>query len=127
MNELTQAKASEILQRYATEGNQALADALMDKDGGEALGEMITHHLRGFAAERVLTLNASTRLGIELNAADADAEEVVEDNGLAFETLNDGLDSQEEPIVQELTHDDGGVEPAEEQELLMDDIASSTK
>jgi hypothetical protein len=127
MNELSQRRAAEILEAYATKGNQAIIEALDNEDGGEALGEMIIHHLRGFAAEHQLTLNASARLGIEVTAASEDAEEVVEDNGFSFDTLNDGSESQEEPIVQELTHDDGGVEPADEQELLMDDISSSTK
>ena len=41
-------------------------------------------------------------------------------NGVAFDTMVDGDPSQTEPEVQELTHDDGGVEKAPEQELLMD-------
>ncbi len=43
-------------------------------------------------------------------------------DGSAFETLTDGDPSQDEPIVQELTEDDGGIQPADEQSLLMDDI-----
>ncbi len=43
-------------------------------------------------------------------------------DGSAFETLTDGDPDQDEPIVQLLTEDDGGIEPASEQPLLMDDI-----
>ena len=43
-------------------------------------------------------------------------------DGSAFETLNDGDPDQDEPLVQDLTKDDGDIQPADEQVLLMDDI-----
>jgi hypothetical protein len=43
-------------------------------------------------------------------------------NGVAYETLVDGDPSQSKPIVQEVTDNDGGVQEAEENQLLQDDI-----
>ena len=44
--------------------------------------------------------------------------------GVVFETLIDGDPSQHKPMVQEVTNDDGGIEPPDEQQLLIDDISS---
>lgn len=46
-------------------------------------------------------------------------------DGTAYDTLIDGERSQVDPEVQELTHDDGGVETAPEKHLLMDDLVPS--
>ena len=47
------------------------------------------------------------------------------EDGVAFDTLVDGDPSTDEPEVQKVTHDDGGIEKADpDQELLMDDIAN---
>ena len=44
-------------------------------------------------------------------------------DGQAFDTLNDGEpEDGEEPMVQELTHDDGGVEEDPTKNLLNDDL-----
>ncbi len=43
--------------------------------------------------------------------------------GVIFDTLVDGDPRQEEPEVQEDTHDDGGIETPPEQALLVDDIS----
>lgn len=43
-------------------------------------------------------------------------------DGVAFDTLIDGEPSDNDPVVQEVTKDDGGVEKPAEQELLNDDI-----
>lgn len=64
-------------------------------------------------------------------AADVDdTTEGLEDplsTGEQFETLVDGEpDGEDTPEVQELTHDDGGVEEPSEQELLRDDLVPST-
>ena len=46
-------------------------------------------------------------------------------DGVAFDTLIDGDPATDEPEVQKVTHDDGGIEKADpDQELLMDDIAN---
>lgn len=53
------------------------------------------------------------------------AEENPLEEGVAFDTLVDGDPSTDEPVVQEVTHDDGGIEKADpDQDLLMDDIAN---
>ena len=44
------------------------------------------------------------------------------DGGASFDMLIDGEPEDEQPIVQELTQDDAGVEPSPEQELLVDDL-----
>ena len=44
------------------------------------------------------------------------------DSGVAFDTFIDGEPDTDTPEVQELTRDDGGIEPPEEQSLLMDDL-----
>ena len=64
-----------------------------------------------------MKIQARTRLEATVVEADLDMED-----GVAFDTLIDGDPSQEEPEVQELTRDDGGIEEAPEQSLLMDDI-----
>ena len=43
--------------------------------------------------------------------------------GVIFDTLIDGDPSTETPIVQDVTRDDGGITPPDEQALLMDDIS----
>ncbi len=43
-------------------------------------------------------------------------------DGVAFETLMDGADDAGTPLIQKLTNDDGGFEPAEEQPLLIDTL-----
>ena len=43
--------------------------------------------------------------------------------GVAFETLIDGDPRTTTPLVQDVTRDDGGVTPPDEQPLLMDDIS----
>jgi len=53
---------------------------------------------------------------------DDPVDELIEDNGTSFDTMIDGDPSKEEPVVQKLTHDDGGVETPEEKHLLMDDL-----
>lgn len=45
-------------------------------------------------------------------------------NGDAFDMLIDGDPSEEEPIVQELTNSDGGVEAPADQSLLRDDVSN---
>lgn len=44
-------------------------------------------------------------------------------DGTAYQTLIDGDPDTEDPIVQNVTRDDGGVVAPEEQDLLMDDIS----
>lgn len=44
------------------------------------------------------------------------------DDGASFDMLVDGEPEDEQPLVQELTQDDAGVEKAPEQELLVDDL-----
>lgn len=43
-------------------------------------------------------------------------------NGDAYDLMMDGDPRQEEPVVQELTNDDGGIEPPTDQALLKDDV-----
>jgi len=43
-------------------------------------------------------------------------------SGVAFETLMDGAQDMGTPLVQQLTNDDGGIEPPDEQHLLNDDL-----
>lgn len=49
-------------------------------------------------------------------------EEAISD-GSAFDTLIDGNPGHHSQLVQDLLQDDGGFAPADEQPLLMDDIA----
>lgn len=44
------------------------------------------------------------------------------EDGAAFDTLDDGEVSDDDPAVQTVTRDDGGVEEAPEQDLLNDDL-----
>jgi hypothetical protein len=63
-----------------------------------------------------MKLQAKTRLK-------ATEENPLED-GVAFDTLTDGDPSTDTPEVQQVTHDDGGVEKADpDQNLLIDDIS----
>jgi hypothetical protein len=51
----------------------------------------------------------------------ASTEDPISD-GAAFDMLIDGDDEEDEPLVQELTNNDGGVEPPIDQPLLRDDV-----
>jgi hypothetical protein len=51
----------------------------------------------------------------------ASTEDPISD-GVVYDTLVDGDPSQEEPIVQQLTNNDGGIEQQDDQELLRDDV-----
>ena len=42
--------------------------------------------------------------------------------GVAFDTLIDGKPEETKPLVQEVTDDDGDINVAEEQRLLIDDL-----
>ncbi len=44
--------------------------------------------------------------------------------GVIFDTLIDGDPSTDSPLVQDVTRDDGGIEPPDEQALLIDDVSS---
>jgi len=59
-------------------------------------------------------LQAATRLKASLANPAA--------GGANYDLLIDGDPSEDTPIVQELTHDDGGVERPREQNLLMNDL-----
>jgi len=52
----------------------------------------------------------------------ASTEDPISD-GAAFDMLIDGDDEEDEPVVQELTNNDGGVEPPTDQPLLIDDVS----
>jgi len=93
-----------------------------------ALRPQLQHAL---GPEGMLTLNASlfneTELKelAQLNAKDslvqADTEDPISD-GAAYDLLVDGDPSEEEPVVQELTNNDGSTEAPDDQPLLVDDV-----
>jgi hypothetical protein len=51
----------------------------------------------------------------------ADLEDPIAD-GEQFDLLMDGKPDETEPLVQELTDDDGDINEADEQRLLIDDL-----
>lgn len=61
-------------------------------------------------------------LGEESCLIQADTEDPISD-GDAFDMLIDGDPEDDEPVVQELTNNDGGVEPPTDQPLLRDDVS----
>jgi hypothetical protein len=72
------------------------------------------------AEKAIEELVESLREAMSENTTQASLEDPTED-GVAFDTLIDG-EEDEEPVVQELTRDDGGFEEPREQELLIDDL-----
>lgn len=121
MTELTQQQATDLLADYVEKGDTAFVDAL-NSDMGPALAEIFAHALRPLALPKALRMDASVKISAKVRLLASDEEDPVSDNGVSYDMLVDGDPSDEEPIVQTLTKDDGGAEPAAEQSLLDDDL-----
>lgn len=80
---------------------------------------------KGFATEQIEQDKKDDDKTEVTSSDDPEMESDVDDpigDGEEFELLIDGDPSNAEPEVQELTHNDGGIQPPTDQPLLIDDV-----